>query len=175
VYDNKIEVEDQVELEVSPRLQVDLVTAALAAGVPPVARDIVSAEVSASLQRQYKRNAKMMGSYQVYQIRPEIIRELEDGSDRMQSCRALLAASGHKMYMAVSGLNIVSSESESTTEDKLVADLSAALKAKSIPGAGDLGSLDVKLKAAATQKIRTASAPYFVVIGTSVFDNQRLR
>jgi hypothetical protein len=173
VFSNTIELVYTLEQKIDLGIKADLTEAMVASGVPVQITQRVQADLDASISQLKNQVVNATARLSEYQIKPEVLSELDasvtDG--RFQQCLAELRTGNWRLYQAVSGFYVSDGRLDSTTTNTIIANLVARVKLAD-PSV-DAAKLSIGLNSVATQRIKTAIEPYFVVVGASFYVSPR--
>ncbi|MCZ8195658.1 MAG: hypothetical protein ACK5XZ_07505 [Hyphomonadaceae bacterium] len=172
-FSNTIELTYTLEQKTDMGIKADLTAAMVAAGVPVEVTDRIQADLETSIGQLRKQVVNATATLSEYQLKPEVLSELDSGQSggRLSSCLTELKTGTWRMYQAASGFYVSEGRLDSTTTNTIIANLVARVRLAD-PNT-DTAALTASLSSVATQRIKTASKPYFVVIGVSFYDSPR--
>jgi len=151
----------------------DLKQAMLASGVPAAKADSLEAKIGLAVSRLKKATVRATAKFSEYQLTNAALRELDAAttSGRLNSCLEEIIDGEWRIYQAVSGLYVSQGELDSDTQNTIIANLAAEVK--TIENGADIARLKANFESVVTEKIKTATDPYFVAIGASFYRSPR--
>lgn len=172
-FTNTIELVYTLEQKIDMGIKADLTQAMVAAGVPVQVTDRIQADLDASISQLKKQVVNATATLSEYQIKPEVLSELDaaDNSGRLGKCLSELQTGKWRLYQAVSGFYVSDGRLDSTTTTTIIANLVARVKLTD--PTVDTMKLSLGLNSVATQRIKSAIKPYFVVVGASFYNSPR--
>lgn len=172
-FNNTIELVYTLEQKIDLGIKADLTQAMVAAGVPIQVTDRVQADLDASISQLKKQVVNATAKLSEYQIKPSVLSELDAsiGPGRLNGCLVELQQGNWRLYQAVSGFYVSDGRLDSTTTTTIIANLVARVKLAD--PTVDAAKVSAQLNSVATQRIKTAIQPYFVVVGVSFYRSPR--
>jgi hypothetical protein len=146
--------------------EADLVQAATAAGLPPAATEKVRAAAKAAYKRAKDREVVTNGRAILVRLKDPVVQELLYGSGAdLEPCRKFLRDNkDFAIVKAMTVFHIKGSTSDTTIDDKIVADIKASLQGT---GAENLADVGAAIEKTVNTQVKTALSDRYIVWGAS--------
>lgn len=172
-YNNKVELVYTLEQNIDVGVKADLTAAMVASGVPAQVTNRVQADLETTFSQLKKQVINATAYFSEYQLKTTSLSELDaaENSGRFKGCLAELLSGNWRLYQAITGMYVTDGRLDSTTTTTIIANLVA--KIKLADPRVDTARLSANLERVVTQRIKSATKPYFVVVGLSFYNSPR--